>query len=207
MSRLEIGLTLRAPGSTDDLWTSLSSVRYRFEFCASDVFGSLSTSGEYGDGGGRNQIASTGFQYYLPTSKRSLFFTSLSLAKIRNPDSNRLLEIGGDNGLRGYPLRYQRGEQRVLLTVEQRAYSDWYPFRLFRVGGAVFVDVGRAWVGEPSDVPAVHRGWLSNIGIGARLLSTRSASGKVFHIDLAFPFHDDPGIDKVQFLFKNRIEF
>mgnify|MGYP002622427554 CR=1 FL=1 len=207
VSRLEIGRALTALGSTDDLWRYSASVSNGFEFGASDVFGSLSTSGEYGDGGGRNQIASTGFQYYLPTSKRSLFFTSLSLAKIRNPDSNRLLEIGGDNGLRGYPLRYQRGEQRVLLTVEQRAYSDWYPFRLFRVGGAVFVDVGRAWVGEPSDVPAVHRGWLSNIGIGARLLSTRSASGKVFHIDLAFPFHDDPGIDKVQFLFKNRIEF
>jgi len=30
-----------------------------------------------------------------------------------------------------------------LLTVEQRFYTDWYPFRLARIGAAVFGDVGR----------------------------------------------------------------
>jgi hypothetical protein len=32
-----------------------------------------------------------------------------------------------------------------LLTVEQRFYTDWYPFRLARFSAAVFGDVGRTW--------------------------------------------------------------
>ena len=44
------------------------------------------------------------------------------------------LLLGGDNGLRGYPLRYEAGTSRALLTVEQRVFTDWYPFRLVRVG-------------------------------------------------------------------------
>ena len=53
------------------------------------------------------------------------------------------LLLGGDNGLRGYPLRYQSGDRRALFTIEERAYTDWYPFRLVRVGGAVFYDPRR----------------------------------------------------------------
>jgi hypothetical protein len=48
-------------------------------------------------------------------------------------------------GLRGYPLRYESGTSRGLLTVEQRFYTDWYPFRLVRFGAAIFGDVGRTW--------------------------------------------------------------
>ena len=42
--------------------------------------------------------------------------------------------LGGDNGLRGYPLRYQAGTSRALLTLEERYYTGWYPFHLFYVG-------------------------------------------------------------------------
>jgi outer membrane protein assembly factor BamA len=207
VSRVEVGRSMTALGSDQNIWEYSAGISNGFEFGKSDVFASLSLSGEYGEGHGRNEQVGSTLQYYRPTSPRGVFYTSLSAAKIVDPDSNRLLVIGGDNGLRGYPLRYQSGHQRVLLTVEQRVYSDWYPFRLFRVGGAVFYDLGRAWVGEPDSSATANRGWLSNIGIGARLLSTRSASGKVFHIDLAFPLHDDPNIDNVQFLFKNKVEF
>ena len=37
---------------------------------------------------------------------------------------------------------------RDLMNLEERAYTDWYPFRLIRVGGAVFYDGGRAWGGS-----------------------------------------------------------
>jgi outer membrane protein assembly factor BamA len=207
VSRVELARSMTALGSSQNIWQYSAGISNGFELGKSDVFASLSLSGEYGEGHGRNEQVGSNMQYYRPTSPRGLFYASLSAAKIVDPDSNRLLVLGGDNGLRGYPLRYQSGQQRVLLTVEQRVYSDWYPFRLFRVGGAVFYDLGRAWVGEPDSSATANRGWLSNIGIGARLLSTRSASGKVFHIDLAFPLHDDPNIDNVQFLFKNKVEF
>jgi hypothetical protein len=65
-------------------------------------------------------------------------------------DPDQQITLGGDNGLRGYPLRYQTGDARLLLTVEQRVFTDWYPLRLTRVGAAAFYDVGRAW-GGPED--------------------------------------------------------
>ena len=48
--------------------------------------------------------------------------------------SGQAAAAGGDNGLRGYPLRYESGTSRGILTVEQRVFTDWYPFRLARVG-------------------------------------------------------------------------
>lgn len=206
-SRIEIGQAMTALGSTENIWQYAAGVSRGFELAQSDLFAAMSVSGEYGDGYVRNDRVGGALRYYLPTSKRGLFFASLSADKIHNPDSNNLLVLGGENRLRGYPLRYQSGEQRVVLTVEQRLFSDWYPFRLFRVGGAIFYDVGRAWGGETDTGRTANRGWISDVGFGARLLSTRSASGKVFHIDLAFPLHDDPDIDSVQFLLKNKIEF
>ena len=45
------------------------------------------------------------------------------------------------------------------------------------------------------------------LGIGLRILSTRSAFGNVIHADLAFPVQTGPGIESVQFLFKTRTSF
>ena len=113
--------------------------------------------------------------------------------------------IGGDSGLRGYPLRYQAGEGRWLLTLEQRAFSNWFPFRLFNVGGAAFIDVGGAWGDNPWGTNT--RKVLSDVGIGLRLGNNRSALGNVLHIDLAFPLNGDPSIDKVQLLIETRRSF
>jgi len=115
--------------------------------------------------------------------------------------------LGGDNGLRGYPLRYQSGDRRALLTLEERIYTDWYPFRLFRVGGAVFFDVGRAWGGENANTNTVNPGWLSDVGFGLRILSARSAFGNVWHADVAFPLNPDSNIESVQFLFTGKYSY
>ena len=83
------------------------------------------------------------------------------------------LLLGGDNGLRGYPLRYQSGERRALFTVEERAFTDRYVWRLFRICGAAFFDAGRAWGGN--NINTLNPGWLSNAGFGLRILSARAA--------------------------------
>jgi outer membrane translocation and assembly module TamA len=71
------------------------------------------------------------------------------------------------------------------------------------VGGAVFYDWGRAWDG-PGESPSSAR-WLSNIGFGLRILSTRSAFGNVLHVDFAFPLNHDPNIKSFQFLVMTKI--
>ena len=113
--------------------------------------------------------------------------------------------LGGDNGLRGYPLRYQAGEKSVLLTLEQRFYTDWYPWRLFRVGYAVFMDAGRVTGTDPRAVPTL--GTLYDVGIGLRLSSPRSSGRSIVHIDLAFPLNGDPTIDDVQLVVETKSSF
>jgi outer membrane translocation and assembly module TamA len=93
----------------------------------------------------------------------------------------------------------------VVLNVEDRVYTDWYPLRLFRVGGAVFYDLGRAWGGPNANTE--HTGWISDVGFGLRILNARTAFGNVLHIDFAFPLTQDPTIKRVQFLLQTQATF
>ena len=93
----------------------------------------------------------------------------------------------------------------MVFNVEDRVYTDWYPFQLFRVGGAVFYDFGRAWGGPTANTE--NTGWLSDVGVGLRILSARSAFGNVLHLDLAFPLNRDPNIRRVQFLVQTQATF
>jgi len=143
--------------------------------------------------------------YHRRENEKRLFFIKLSGAFGKNLDLDRPLYLGGDTGLRGYPLRYQGGDKKFLLTVEKRYFSDWYPFRLFHVGGAVFFDAGRTW-GENS-VGGPNLGLLTDIGIGLRIGNNRSGIGRMIHIDLAFPLNGEKDIDSVQLLIESKKSF
>ena len=145
------------------------------------------------------------FRYFGPQNRHAAFYSSLSLDRIGTAAAPDQLQLGGDTGLRGYPLRYQEGEKRALFTIEQRVYTDWYLFRLVRVGGAVFFDYGRAWGGVNQNVE--NGGWLADVGIGLRLSVDRAAFANVLHVDLAFPLNRTPGIDAVQFVVKSHLTF
>jgi len=80
-----------------------------------------------------------------------------------------------------------------------------YLFRLFRVGGAVFIDVGRTWGENP--VGSENLGWLRNLGFGLRLGNTRSGAGRVLHVDLAFPLDGAESISRVQLLLQAKKSF
>ena len=113
--------------------------------------------------------------------------------------------LGGDNGLRGYPERWAGGEGFTRLSLEQRFYTDAYLWRIFRVGGAVFMDVGRTWGDDPLGAP--NPGTLADVGFGLRLGKTRSAFARVIHVDLAFPLDGDPSLKRVELVIEARREF
>jgi hemolysin activation/secretion protein len=184
---VQLGRSLQSFGATQDSWLY-----------------SIATGGRYAQEG-ENQSLGASARYYNRHGRHLVYYAALSADAYDNPDIPGPLTIGGDEGLRGYPLRYQAGERRVLATLDARAYSDWYPFRLFRVGGAVFFDTGRAWHGENQNT--VNSGWLRDVGFGLRLLSARTSKGNVLHADVAFPLDPDPNIDSVQFLLKTRVAF
>jgi len=205
-SRVQVGRALSSFGSNRDLWTYSAYVGDGLHVQrGNDLLGSVSLSGQYGDGRGERELLSGSLRYYVPHAKRAVFYAAVSGDTVRNPEIPDLLLLGGDNGLRGYPLRYQSGEHRALLTLEERVYTDWYPFRLFRVGGAVFYDVGRAWGGPFQN--EINPGWLSDAGFGLRFLSDRASFGNILHADIAFPLNPDPTIRSMQFLVKTYANF
>lgn len=121
-----------------------------------------------------------------------------------NTTLDRQLLLGGSFGLRGYPNRYQIGDRRFLVTLEERYYSNIYPLQMFRLGAAAFIDVGRAWYqGDvpawvPADRDADHFGVLGNVGLGLRLESTRTRRDLILHVDVAVPWRDGPGVRGVE---------
>ena len=101
------------------------------------------------DEGLQNSIVETTAHYYLRDSESRVFAATLAFTATNNLDPESQILLGGDNGLRGYPLRYQAGERRSLLSVEERFFTDFYPWRLFHVGYAAFLDVGRVSGTDP----------------------------------------------------------
>jgi hemolysin activation/secretion protein len=157
------------------------------------------------DGRARNLKADAGAKYYWRWRTDWLLYAALSGTVTDSLDPDMQLLLGGDNGLRGYPLRYESGTSRALFTLEQRFYTDWYPFRLVRVGGAIFGDVGRTW--GSGVIGNSDPGLLRDVGFGFRLGNTRSGLGNVLHIDFAFPLNNIPGIQRFQVLVQTMQSF
>ena len=162
-------------------------------------------TGRLENGEPRNVLLAGSVRYYVEQNNDWLFFTTLEATKGWRLDLENQILLGGDNGLRGYPLRYQDGAARALWTLEQRYFTDWYPFRLFRVGAAVFFDCGRTWGSAPLAAPSL--GLLKDAGFGLRFGNARSGLGNVVHVDLAFPFNGDNSIKRVQFLVQTEQRF
>jgi len=130
---------------------------------------------------------------------------SLDALATEDLDPENQVLLGGDSGLRGYPVRYQAGKASALLTVEQRFYSDWYPFHLLRVGAAAFVDVGKAW--DVTGPPEAALGILRDIGVGLRITSPHSSSGRMLHIDLAYPLDGPENIREARLIIETSKSF
>ncbi|HET7198037.1 MAG TPA: hypothetical protein VFI86_05180, partial [Burkholderiales bacterium] len=190
---VQLGRSLAAFGATDQPWQLAAALGKGFRLAGdSQLLASANYNAQYGSAIGDVRSLGGSARYYHPQGGPFLFFLSATADTVRTASASDELLLGGDNGMRGYPLRYQSGTRRAVFTAEERYYTDWYPFRLFRVGWAAYYDVGRAWGGQLANATP---GWLSDVGFGLRILSARASFGSVVHIDLAFPAHrTDPGI-------------
>ena len=167
----------------------------------------LSLSGYYDLDRDRSEdiLAQTRLSYRYRHADAFGLLLRASVAAAHNPPLDKPLVLGGDTGLRGYPTRYQVGDSWFLVTVEERYYSDVYPFRMFRLGAAVFADVGRAWYRNdapgwvPPDRTASYFDTLANVGVGLRLESTRTRRDRLLHIDLSLPLRDGPDTRNLEF--------
>jgi hypothetical protein len=192
-----LGYASEALGSDDDAWLYGVELQRGFKPSAADtvlLFGELSgrASMRYED----SFLVKAGTRWYHRQSPRRLLYAEFRTLAGATLGPDEQIALGGDNGLRGYPLRYQSGGRAATFTLEQRFYSDWYPFRLFRVGAAAFLDAGRIW--DPDGGPDSGAGLLRDVGIGLRIGSPRSSTGRMLHIDLAWPLDGPDGIRGAQ---------
>jgi outer membrane protein assembly factor BamA len=205
-STLQLGWASTGLGSTYDALLYQGTVSRGYELRGDQtLLAAASIKGQLTDGEVRRQQFGAGAKYYLPHHRRWVFYASASGDLLTQPDPSDVLYLGGDNGLRGYPLRYQGGTQRALFTVEERLYTAAFPWRLFRVGAAAYMDVGRAWGGDNTNT--VNPGWLANVGVGLRFFSVRTGFGNVLHLDLAAPINPTDDLDSVQVLLRGRASF
>jgi len=203
---VRLGYASEAFGSDRNAWMFSGYVQEGMDLRpGQSLFLTATTSGRVEDEGLRNAVLSAEARYYARTSAKTKFFATVNGTVSEELDADQQLLLGGDTGLRGYPLRYQAGTSLALLTLEERYYTKWYPFRLFHVAGAVFYDMGRTWGTDVTG--ATSDGLLRDVGFGLRLGSSRSAFGNVIHIDLAFPLDGDGEIDDVQFVVETKARF
>jgi len=205
-STVQLGRATKNLGSSIDAWLYAATLSRGFEPAEDQtLIAAASVAGQYTGGQVRRQRVRAQAQYYAPQGARWLFYASAAADMLSHADPADALLLGGDNGLRGYPLRYQSGTRRALFTLEERFYTDLYVWRLFRVGGAAFFDAGRAWGGDNQNAAAP--GWLGNAGVGLRIVTARAAFSNVLHVDLAFPLNAGNDVKKLQLLLKTKASF
>ena len=163
-------------------------------------------TGRLDSGNLEDALLTSSLRYFRETGPKSRFYASLGVDVGHDLDPDHELNIGGDTGLRGYPLRFQSGSSRALMTLEQRYYSNRSIWRIADIGGAVFFDMGRTW-GDRTLGPQEPQTLLKDIGIGLRLGASKTSLGNVLHIDLAFPLDGSGSIDDVQLLVETKASF
>lgn len=208
--RTEVGYSSEDLGATEDRLVlhhqfSDSIVATRRHFADYQV----SQSGQYRFDEERVEnltVSLKGRYFYGGVERWSGWYGMLEFTAARNLTADRQLTLGGDNGLRGYPRHYQRGNRRFLGTLERRYFPDWHPFSLFRLGGLAFVDVGRAWF-DDGGRNGPDEGTLTDLGVGLRLSSSRIEVDRMLHLDFAVPMDGDDRIDGFQVLLRGRTRF
>lgn len=204
--QVQLGWALPSWGSDRRALLYSASLSKGFEPAPGDMLMTSATlSGRYIDGQIRRQRIGAQAQYYLPQGRRWVFYGGIQAEALSRPQPTETLLLGGDNGLRGYPLRYQAGTRSAILTLEERFFTDIFLWRLFRIGGAAFFDVGRAWKGEL--VNETNPGWLRNVGFGLRIANMRSSFDTVLHVDIAFPIDRAGDVRRAQFLVRTKTSF
>jgi len=133
-------------------------------------------------------------EYFYKINEKFGFYLSNINVISKNEYRDKPVTIGGDTGLRGFPLQYQHGQNSVKLTSEIRYYPQINIFKLFDLAGVAFIDLGRTF--GKSMVKNREEGWLSSIGLGLRLNSPHSGgSNSIIHIDFTLPQSENKDVN------------
>jgi hemolysin activation/secretion protein len=108
----------------------------------------------------------------------------------KNLDPENQLILGGNTGLRGYKNDSFTGTRSALLNIEDRVFLVHEFLHLFYMGGAAFFEIGAI---SPFGGGINRDLFKSDAGIGLRLSPTRSTSGNIVRLDVAYALNSGPG--------------
>lgn len=129
-------------------------------------------------------------EYYNRIRPWSTWAGRVSWEQILNPDSDSQLLLGGDSGLRGYPLNQFAGNRLLVANIENRLFVVDEVFKLFGIGAVAFADVGYAW---PRGTAPVVGDLRADYGAGLRFHLSRASLGQVIRLDVAWPTRSTEG--------------
>ena len=136
-------------------------------------------------------------EYFNRLSSKFAFYTSGLLSMSQHPFYDLPVTLGGESGIRGYPLQYQHGDNRAMTSVELRYYPKINIYRVLDMGMVAFFDAGKTWSGD-SSADNEYQSTLASTGIGARFYSNRSSHRNVIHLDMALPLNKGDNVDSWQ---------
>ncbi len=122
------------------------------------------------------------FKGYGQCHRNHTFVMGISYLSDRLQESGLTLYLDEDNGLRGYPAYYSSGENRLIINLEHRYFSNVEVLSV-GLGGVAFVDIGNVWTREGC---FSIRDTRTSFGFGLRFGITRSTQAEIIRIDFAY---------------------
>ena len=156
------------------------------------MIGRVALSGRTASGKWENSLANADLNFFWKTNVRGdhTFIGHVEGAFGKFLDRDNAVVLGGGTGLRGYKNNSFVGDKAVLVNFEDRFFFPGEWLHLVRLGAAVFVDSG---VVAREGAHMTLRDIKSDVGAGLRAASTRSRSGGVGRIDVAYALNRGPG--------------
>jgi len=156
------------------------------------VIGRVGLSGRTVAGRWENSLANADLNLFWKTNWRGdhTFVSHIEGAFGKFLDRDGFIALGGNTGLRGYKNNSFVGGKAVLVNFEDRFFFPGEWLHLVRLGAAVFVDSG---IVADEGANMTLRNIKSDIGAGLRAASSRSRSGGVARIDIAYALNRGPG--------------
>jgi hypothetical protein len=133
------------------------------------------------------------FAQHLPLQTCMLAFQHIH---DRHPFPEDVVYLGGTDGLRGYMNHFLIGNERWMLTVEDRIFTPWDFWGIVAVGFVSYLDAGAI---RQLSTGRWSRSYAS-VGGGVRIGNLKSSIGRVISLTVAAPIVREPGVKGVQIL-------
>ncbi|MBL4908538.1 MAG: hypothetical protein JKX78_00700 [Alteromonadaceae bacterium] len=145
-------------------------------------------------------------EYFNHLSEKWVLYVNNVNVVSNNQYIDQPVSMGGDTGLRGFPLQYQQGKNSIKLSSELRYYPRINILKVLDLAGVAFVDAGKVF--GNTNIENIENNWLYSTGIGVRFYSPNSSKEhNIIHIDLAFPISNNANVNNIELRFQLKESF